>query len=1082
MLLCMGFLQQVTAQFLTPLEADNGFSLQEEVSLVNPLSNEVYMYTVHFTVPNNANRGVKINAYFSSALEVVGTNIQTSYGGNPVTTFTNVGSTITNVNVTFTNSIVGNVAGSFQVFVKFPFSKACDSLTGISNADLSGTRNSVHTQLVTRELSSVCRINNPWRVQKRTFTPSFIYQGANSQCQYGTYAQTNTVGYQIRIHRANTVLNGSVLLSDINLNDFVGSGTIIPSGFQVAYDVSPYTPLTGFGFTPSGQITVPSGFQLDPEQPNFRIRFNVQYPTLLSTECVENVFEVKGKDPCDNIHTTRDTIRVKRLEPSGDSLVLAKSVSVNGNVPGCTGRYTVTVKNPANASSPLFYTLNDVFPTCITITNTVIPTNGNVSGTFPNLTLTNTVGLAANASHTYYFDFVIGDACVGAVTNTVTSVGTFNLTRSATFHMLPAGAKPCITKSVCTGANYNIGDEVRYRIRVQNIGNTVLSGAAITDNLIPEVFEYVGNEVYYVNPTANVTCGNGAIPGTATAWANVIPSHSGNQLSWSIPDIGVECSTNSNATCGGAANSPAYFIEFTVRVKDTAAIGTVRNTATINGGNVATPVSHSVNVNIQGNIDYYLTKGVSVTDDNFQSSISAQAGSDVYYNLAIHNSGTALFNTMMVDLLPNDNGTSDNYILLNEPRSPAGSFDVTFVNFITTSHTYIQPKSSTATGITTVPELGVTVNTNAAGWINGLIAGASNFQVRLNQAVGNVVPSKFIFTAKLDPSAKKDDVSCNTFAVKTNSRRSHNSTLTMLALAPLESIRACVTIEEPKDECCEPKDYEVPKEVCVGDQVTFCAVEDCAEDMIVYKWYVNGVEIGEGKCITYTFSSEGVYNVTVKWRNKCDKEGGKDFKVTVKECPCKIEVKYIVDANGLTVNGSAAGTVVSGGQIAIYTWDMGNGVHLMGQNITYTYPQAGSYEVVLRVYAMNSKGEICECQDKCGRKVEVAVGKRNRFYCPEEAEPQGPVRLNKPEVKVNAAPNPFVDRLTVSFDGDKELMKGDFNLEMMNANGAVVLKRPLKDLQKPVELDTRNLISGLYFVLLKDAKGTVQGKQVVKLQ
>lgn len=52
----------------------------------------------------------------------------------------------------------------------------------------------------------------------------------------------------------------------------------------------------------------------------------------------------------------------------------------------------------------------------------------------------------------------------------------------------------------------------------------------------------------------------------------------------------------------------------------------------------------------------------------------------------------------------------------------------------------------------------------------------------------------------------------------------------------------------------------------------------------------------------------------------------------------------------------------------------------------------------------------------------------------------------------------------------------------MNANGAVVLKRPLKDLQKPVELDTRNLISGLYFVLLKDAKGTVQGKQVVKLQ
>src|SRR5690606_2042579 len=116
---------------------------------------------------------------------------------------------------------------SFPVTVRFPLEKACHGLTARSWATLKGIRNGSGITLTTSMLYPVCQVNNPWRVQKTTFFPSFVFQGANSVCQYGTYADTNVVGYQVKINRTFNDTLGSVLLSEINLSDLVGSGQII---------------------------------------------------------------------------------------------------------------------------------------------------------------------------------------------------------------------------------------------------------------------------------------------------------------------------------------------------------------------------------------------------------------------------------------------------------------------------------------------------------------------------------------------------------------------------------------------------------------------------------------------------------------------------------------------------------------------------------------------------------------------------------------------------------------------------------------------------------------------------------------
>lgn len=1080
-------------QNTSAVASDNGFSAQVEISDITPLNNEIFLFTGRFTLPDGA-RNVKISANFSQELEVVSHSISSDYSGN-ITDFISVNSqpgTPSQVGFGFPNQISGNIAGTFQVLLRFPFRTACNNLEANISMTVSGLLSGVNYGVITNPIVTKCVVNNPWKIQKTIISPSVTYLGANASCGYGTTSTNGLVRYQVRIHRNSTTLNGSVLLDNLSLVDILPPGATITNLVEVAYE-NPFTNMTSnFSFS-GGNLIFPSGFTLDPEQPILRIRFDVQLPSGWEDNCNINTVQLTGYDPCNYQHNASHQVGLTKIEVEDNAMVLTKSVNVDGNVPGCTGTYTINVRNPANATTPLIYNLTDAFPSCLTITGINSPAGTTVTDNNGTYTLTNagTAGLNPNQLHTFTFTFVINSNCGTPIVNTVVNTGTFNASASATFHLLPEGAKPCITKQICNQENsYQAGDVIRFRLRVQNIGNQPIVGAQIMDNLNLDAFEYIGNELYYVNPNVNAACSNGGnIPATATAWMGVTTAHSGGSLKWNLPDIGVECVKFNNVSCGGAANTPAYFIEFDVRVIDATGIGTAKNTAQISGGNIVTPATHTISLVIDGNEDYTLRKTVSSNGVDFVPQVETGAGSTVTYDLNIINSGIGISKAHLVDLLPNDNGSSDNYILLPNSRSMSGSFDITFLNFLSSTQTFVDAKSSTATGINTTNELGVTVNTNPPAWTTGLNAGTSNFYVYLDQPVNSQTSSSFKFTAKVDDAGQYGMVSCNTFAIRPVMKRFHNGNTVYELLTALESITACVKINKEANPCCVVKDYSVPESACFGEAVEFCVFDDCEGEGMSYEWHFDDGTILTGPCVQHVFTTLGSQTVWLFWKDNCGKEFKKEFKIEIKDCPCKVEVKYTIETNGADVVGDASGTVISGGIPAAYVWNMGNGVLLMGPQIQYTYPQYGSYEVRLTVYVMNAKGEICTCVDKCARKIDVVPEVSKIYPCPEETHiistpvPTFKMSNEAPSaITLKASPNPFHDQLNVSFEMLKTVTsKGHYRLEMIDANGVAIWKQQLNNLDKPVQVKTSQWAPGMYVLFLRDANGVIQAKQVVKM-
>lgn len=1085
-------LNQAVAQTpnITPWVEQGAYGIREEVSLTNPLSNQIFTYTTFFKAADGTS-DLKIKTFIKEPLEIVSIIYPPSYSGNVPQIFTSATAGGTFVNLVFPTPVSGNIAGDFQVNVRFPIEQACDSLAVHSYAELSAGFGTVN--LMTDRLYSYCRVNNFWHIQKFPTPSQVTYLGGT--CDYGFTPAGNQVEYTLKVVKNNSVLNGSHILSSVSIQDYLAGGTVVPGTFSAFILGSPNTPIAGASIDNAGMITFPSGFMLHPSNGVYQFKFKIEYPGgIPSNTCITNIAELKGFDPCNTQYTYRDTTSITRVPPGEGELYLNKKVDVTGNVPGCTGTYTITIKNTTGA--PITYFLTDEFPSCLNnVQSSQVPANGQatLNGAIWEMSNPN-VQLGVNQTHVYKFTFEIGNSCPTNVINTVNALQPIAASHSATFKMLPAGAVPCITKTRCETGTYSLGDLVRFRIRVQNIGNTPITGSNISDVLDPLNFEYIGNEIYYVNPTATVACGNGSIPAGATAWNNVIPNHtiSSNSatLNWSLPEIPVVCAKVNNPVCGSAGNLPAYFIEFTVKIKDTAAIGNIRNIAVISGGNVTTPVQSTSAIVVNGNTNYSLDKLVSADGQNFSHQATVNPGDIVAYNLKINNLGIGIVNPVIVDLLPKDNANTDNFILVNNQRSPAGTIDIRFNTFISSNYSYINPMSSTATGINTNPELGITVNTGAAGWGAGFNNGSANFKASLTQTVTNQLPAEFVFDAKVGTNALPSEYACNTFAIRGRMKRYHNYTLQLPLLAALESVMSCVNISKDTVPCCKPTDFIVPQEICIGETVQFCAVDDdCSDEDIQYVWdFGDGSPVAYGKCVSHIFTSPGVYSVVVKWRNKCGDEDFKKFEVRVERCVCKIDVTYKVSVTGLNVVADASTTSVSGGQIAAYIWNMGDGTTLMGQIVSHQYATPGSYEVTLVVYALDSNGEICECVDKCKRKIEaVKDDSYTKVYkCPEIVNFKTAATI--PETSANqlimmATPNPFVDKLTVTFNllEKKQFEKGSFKLEFVTSSGKILQRKELQHLNQPVSIDTRNYAAGLYFIILKNEKGSIQSKQVVKL-
>lgn len=1168
--LCLG--GTLTAQppgTVTPIVTMNGYSLQKSVSLTSVKTNDPFSYTVTFSIPAGATSvvigdNVPLPLVIDNVIVPAG-----GYSGNIPT----VSTTGNLVQLIFASVPTGISGGSFQINVHFPVDKSCNGLEALNNASMTGK--TPVCELVTARLSTKAVVNNPWRIQKYPTAPWV------STCPYGTLS--DTVEYNIRIVKQWWTLSGSASLYNVSLFDILPpGGTVLPATYSSSANMA------GSSISAGGVITLPPGFVLDATGNNFyTAKFKVVFAPPIST-CTINTGVLQGTYNCNGqsspLYSDTSRVGIEKFTPVPNG-VLQKWYTVNGNVPGCTGTYTVRVCNTGTAPMPP-YVLSDNFPnTCLTGVSFNPPPPGCTITGGPSIYTINGVSLLPGQCHTYVFNFTIGTACPGPITNTVTVVSGFTSPpRSASIYLLPNDATPCLTKSVCGPTSYPLGSPVRFRLRIQNIGGTPITGSSIIDNLDNANIEYVGNELYYSYPNPFAPCApnNTTPPAGATAWAGVTTVHNVplGQLKWNLPPIGVECGSVPYPACGFAYGLTAYYIEFTVKIKDTAGLGNVLNNATISGGNILTPVTGSATFLINGNLNYSISKQASSDGGaTYANSVTASAGSLVRFKLAASNTGIALVNPMIVDLLPRDNvgglPFADNLIMAAINRGSV--YDIRYNSFISSSHTIAAggQSYSNVNGISTLPELGFSVNSNAPGWVAAPPANTVNIKTSFSQSIGAVPPFAYVFDATTSATALDGEEACNTFVMKAYAKYLINyAPYNVIQPTSADANKACVTIV--KKPCCDPYDFRIPDVVCVNTPTQFCALDSCKDGEVDYTWkFGDGSPAQSGKCVTHTYTTPGTYIITVYWKNACGenkkeftitvkecpccdpyefdipqvvcagiaqmfcvkdtcKEPGndyywkfgdgtpvqtgpcvnhayttpgiyvvtlywkndcgehyKEFEVTVKDCPCDINVYYKITTNGLTITADASGTT-SSLPIALYVWDFGDGTFGTGMVTTHTYAAPGIYTVRLIVHALDANGDICKCVKECKNDIKVDEGVIDKFECGQLPDPQltrnpqdALKKLNNSNIQLKASPNPFTDKLTVSVEFINKAKAGDpstYRVELATMNGTVLQSNRLSDFKQNPVFYTAGYASGSYFVMLKNTTGQIQSLKVVKLR
>jgi uncharacterized repeat protein (TIGR01451 family) len=1061
---------------ISPVESFGGYSIQKSVSLTNPRTEDPFFFNITFTANGNI---INITDNISSDLIIDGIIHPSSYGGNPVS-FVQTGNTIT---VTFPSGINGSISGSFQVNVHFPAEGGCTAIKNSAKMKINETKT-----LTTLGVEVRSTVNNFWHLQKYPIGEIYL----NTPCRYGTL--DDSVTYELKIVKNYGTAVGAEQLSNISLKDILGAsgGVINIASFQSS--------VIGASINAAGDISFPPGFVLNPTiHIPYTFRFKVGYTGMSTTSCVTNTAELRGDNSCTPIQRIyRDSTTIKRIDAIPATSVLTKYVSTSGNLPGCTGTYTIRVRNTSAVGGPtLSYLLRDTLPSCITVNGTPFCTSAN--GTIANASnagfviyqMQSVINIPPQSYHDFVINFTIGNSCGTSVTNRVCgTVGGQNLCSSATFYLLPNDATPCILKTVCAPTNKKIGDTVRFRIRVQNIGGTPLLGSIVSDNIDNNSLEYIPNSgMYYGMPNAlAVACTNG-ITTPATSFSYIVnalhPENSNSvQLSWKIDNIPVACSSITYPVCGSAYYLPAYYIEFACKVKDTAGIGNIKNTGSIGGGNilVAANVANYVTFLVNGIVNYSVEKLVSSNNGtSYATTATVAPGALLRYKLKASNLGIGIIRPVLVDLLPMDNGANDNFIKHSSARG--SNRNVFYNSFVNSSHAFSAQLFSSGTGITTFPELGITVGTTPATWTT-TVSAVPNIRTDLSAPIGVSLDLAYVFNATLDPSARVGDRACNSFAMRGLTKNIINFIPNYYPLPAIESNVACVEVAQP-DPCCHPYAFDVPRTVCLNYLTQFCAKDSCP-DRNIYTWDFGDGSLGiQGICVSHAYTSPGVYTIKLVWLDtECGKEESQAFEVVVEECRCKIDVSFSATSHNLDVTFDGTATV-STQPIALYVWDFGDGTVGTGQIVNHSYNSSGAYTVTLTVYSMGPKGEICECVEKCSTDIRVRRGDAV-FYCnPRDFESLKQGSLQKTTaIIVNASPNPFKDRVTVSFEQDSNLKTTetiDYSLELLSANGMVLQTKKLQNLKEAVSFDAKNYGAGLYIILLKNVKGIIQNKKVIKL-
>jgi len=789
------------AQNVTPMAERDGVRLRKVVPDTSVATGQTFSYNLFISVPPGLD-SIRVFDVLPAGVVFHGISSMQPSLGTPTITTPAVG---TNGTIRFRwIATTTTYSGMVSVVVSFPNGVTCNGLEAFNDLNAEWWRNRVYDKMATTRVRTRAIATNPWRIAKNVLgLPS-----VGGSCPYQT--SSNEIRYRIRVYKIAGVTGQLNLVNGV-VHDTLPAGAVLvgapscvsQSGNVLTWNIGDMSALPNLNY-------------VDCE-------FTVQYP--VGTTTVNNSATLSGtlgtaSQPCGTVSTSSAVC--VNIVPPVNSGTFTKSVSTTGQ-PGCGGKYYITIKNTGTETAT--FTIRDTMPNHILLDGVAPMTGVTILGNIVTVTGTLTPGQV----RTIVIDFTvdINTALNTSITNCAyaelsSPAGDTTFTACRTFVTIVPEVKVCVWKQVCNKqAAYEIGDTLRYRLRIQNTGGVPLTGGVVSDVLSPNL-AYVGNVAYDSSNNWNVPCENAAV----NHWAGVSASHSGNTVTFNLPAIAPTCQDAFYNNCGayGSPLVPFYFIEFDVRVVDTAALGNTPNLFTLSANGLTTITSNTDFVNIVGSLGIGAKKEVSANGGStWSTSVVSTPGATVHYRLRsnIDVGSVGLRHMSFVDLLPRNNNSTTDHFLLTTCGNRGSDFDMTVIAPVSTTPS--ATGFNNAGGYASVnlfnpaPFAGVLFSgcgTSANTWNTTINAGDRNIGYYFGyNGIGSGSPATAIFSAKVSPSAQANTKACNTFAligfVKYLFNTSSVPTTSFVSSLPVESETACVEINEVVRPCIEKLDYKV---------------------------------------------------------------------------------------------------------------------------------------------------------------------------------------------------------------------------------------------------------------------------------
>lgn len=803
LLLLSALAPRLSAQSTNIVEASDsltGFWIKKVVSNTQIPSGVTFSYTIYFSFPAGT-QNVTITDVLPPA--VVFQSLSVTSACPPTSTNAPPPGSNGTVSVSW-GALPNGCSGSMTIVVSFPNGTTCNGASARNRVCLAGSV-LINGQVVFREfctqfVSTTAQAASTWSIQKhllgstyvggncpRVFpgdTATYLICVTNNPGQWGWYGQLNLV-------------NGVVT-------------DALPTGAQF---ISASCPVSVSGQTITWNVGNLSGTQPFNTQ---CCTLKVYYPPTVfpANSQITNTATLNGQsgsaqNPCGPIQASTTICWQKATPPPPTtSAWIAKWGSTNGQ-PGCSGTYTIRICNTGQTSISSA-TITDTLPSGVTLTSIASSAGLTVSQSGGIITATLSTSLQPGQCRDINITFTVSTTATpnSTITNCAwLQVPGLQPQRACWSFMVQAPAPTaCIGKEICSPqGSYTPGQIVRVRFRLQNIGGQSINGATLVDNLHPSL-QYVGNPSFYTSNQWNTPCNptSGTSPWTPAPTLTV----SGQTITVSNITIPATCQNLFWNGCGYYGNSgvPFYWVEFDVKITDTAALGNIPNSYTLSGGGLPQPVtSNTVYLLVTGTTGFTLEKHVASDTTNWQSSLTASAGATVNYRLRMNLAGTApLRHATFVDLLPMDNGASDGKIL-QACASRGSQYSATYQSTLLSSPPSTAYKDNTTSGLVRADAISTAIGApplfptscGAAGsWSSGIAAGNKNLGFVFGTVGVSASPLSVVVAAKLDPQAQPGQTACNTFAAGGAVRHLLNSsTIQDVPIGALESAPVCVTVD-----------------------------------------------------------------------------------------------------------------------------------------------------------------------------------------------------------------------------------------------------------------------------------------------